>query len=106
MRRAGPGGHKEINRTNLSLADCRARLAEPLGKAQLALLKMRNTSAAFSPDADIAVSCNGSTLAITWRAGGEAAALHADLAEGTFEARITDMDTGREKESITMDCLQ
>ena len=106
VRRAGPGGHTEINRTNLSLADCRARLAEPLGKAQLALLKMRKTSAAFSPDADIAVSCNGSTLAITWRAGGEAAALHADLAEGTFEARITDMDTGREKESITTDCLQ
>ena len=101
VRRAGPGGHKEINRTNISLADCEARLAEPLGQAQLALLKMRNTSAAFARDAEISVSCSGSGLSFIWRAGGEEASLTADLADCSFTARVTDAATGTEKARIT-----
>lgn len=101
VRRAGPGGHKEINRTNLSLADCEARLAEPLGRAQLALLKMRNTSAAFARDAEITVSCAGSALSFTWCAGGEEASLTADLADCSFTARVTDSASGTEKMRIT-----
>ena len=97
VRRAGAGGHKEINRTNLSLADCEARLSEPLGRAQLALLKMRNTSAAFAPDAEIDVSGSGSSLSFTWRAGGEEAVLTADLAGCSFTACVTDAASGREK---------
>jgi len=101
VRRAGPGGHKEINRTNLSLADCKARLSEPLGQAQLALLKMRNTSAAFTPGAEISVTSAGSGISFTWRAGGEEAALTADLADCSFTARVTDTASGREKALIT-----
>ena len=103
VRRAGPGGHKEINRTNLSLADCRARLAEPLGRKQLALLKMRNASAAFVPEAEQTVSCSGSRLTFTWRAGGEEAVLDADLADCSFVARITDPVSGMEKARISSD---
>ena len=105
VRRAGPGGHKEINRTNLTLADCRVRLAEPLGKAQLALLKLRGTSAAFAPDAERGVSCSGSQLTFSWRAGGEEAVLTANLADCSFIARTADSATGREKERITSDVL-
>ena len=101
VRRAGAGGHKEINRTNLSLADCEAQLSKPLGKAQLALLKMRSSSAAFSPDAERGVSCTGSSLAFTWRAAGEEAVLAADLADCSFVAMVRDSATGREKVRIT-----
>ena len=97
VRRAGPGGHKEINRTNLSRAECESRLAEPLGQAQLALLRMRNSSAAFAPDAERSVRCSGSALTFRWRAGGEEALLEADLADCSFTARITDAGTGKEK---------
>ena len=103
VRRAGPGGHKEINRTNLSLADCEARLSESLGRAQIALLKMRNTSAAFAPDAEISVTCSGSSLSFVWRAGGEEAALTADLADCSFCARVTDAVSGMEKERIAQE---
>ena len=101
VRRAGPGGHKEINRTNLSLADCEARLAEPLGQAQLALLKLRAASAAFAPDAQIEVSCAGPALSFTWRAGGEQASLTADLGSCSFTARVTETATGAEKALVT-----
>ena len=101
VRRAGPGGHKEINRTNLSLSDCRARLSEPLGQAQLALLRMRAASAAFAPDAEIEVSCSGPALSFTWHAGGEQASLTADLRDCSFTARVTDASTGAEKALLT-----
>ena len=105
VRRAGPGGHKEINRTNLSLADCEARLSEPLGRAQLALLKLRNNSAAFSPDAERSVSCSGSKLTFVWRAGGEEAVLTADLADCSFAACVTDSVSNQEKARITSECI-
>ncbi len=105
VRRAGPGGHKEINRTNLSRAECEARLAEPLGRAQLALLKLRNSSAAFVPEAEKEVSCRGSALTFRWRAGGEEAVLEADLADCSFTARVTGTDSGREIARITDSCL-
>ncbi len=105
VRRAGPGGHKEINRTNLSLADCEERLTQPLGQAQLALLKLRNSSAAFSPDAERSVSCSGSSMTFSWRAGGEEAVLTANLSDCSFTARIMDSGTGTEKSRFTSDCL-
>ena len=106
VRRAGPGGHKEINRTNLPLAECEARLAEPLGRAQLALLRLRNTSAAFAPDAEKEVACSGSALTLTWRAGGEEAVLEADLADCSFTARVADTASGQEKARVSSGCLQ
>ncbi|HBG94315.1 MAG TPA: glycosidase, partial [Chromatiaceae bacterium] len=43
----GAAGHKEINRTNLSVADVRADLARPIVRNQLELIRLRNTCAAF-----------------------------------------------------------
>ena len=105
VRRAGPGGHKEINRTNLTLADCRTRLAKPLGKAQLALLKLRSNSAAFAPDAERGVSCSGARMTFSWRTSREEAVLTADLSDCSFIVRTADTVTGAEKERITSDCL-
>lgn len=51
VEKAGSGGHKEINRTNLSLDDIREGLAKPVVKDQLELLRFRKTSPAFGFDA-------------------------------------------------------
>lgn len=90
VRRAGPGGHKEINRTNLTQQQVDAGLNDPLVQAQLRLLQMRSRCAAFSPDAEIAVQSSGARLSFTWRAAGQCAALEADLAACTFTATVTD----------------
>ncbi|MBQ2659004.1 MAG: hypothetical protein IJF87_10620 [Erysipelotrichaceae bacterium] len=66
MRRAGVGGHKEINRTNLSLKEAEALLEEDVVKKQLELLRYRNTCPIFSEDADISVECNETKMDIEW----------------------------------------
>ena len=50
MARAGEGGHKEINRTNLSLAEASARLSDPCVAKQLELLRLRASHPAFAAD--------------------------------------------------------
>ena len=88
MRRAGAGGHKEINRTNLSAADIEAGLKRPVVQKQLELLKLRATCPAFHPDAEIAVKDEGSALEIVWRHAGCEAALTADFASGEYQVAI------------------
>ena len=66
MRRAGVGGHKEINRTNLSLEETEELLKTNVVKKQLELLRFRNTCPVFTEDADIAVYCNETEFIIKW----------------------------------------
>ena len=66
MRRAGVGGHKEINRTNLSLKEAEALLEKDVVKKQLELLRYRNTCPIFSEDADISIDCNETKMDIEW----------------------------------------
>jgi len=88
VRRAGPGGHKEINRTNLSMDDAEAALKSDLVRKQLELLKLRNSHPAFSPDADIRVKADGKRLVITWQCGSNEASLDADLASKKYSISI------------------
>jgi len=85
VRRAGPGGHKEINRTNLTDADIEKALQKDSVKKQIELLKLRNSHPAFNDGADITVSAEGSSLEISWRCSGASATLSADLANNTFD---------------------
>lgn len=85
VRRAGPGGHKEINRTNLSTEAAEAALRSDLVRKQLELLHLRKTHTAFTQDADICVSADGPRLTITWNAGDSSATLTADMATKEFE---------------------
>jgi len=84
VRRAGPGGHKEINRTNLS----KDRLEEEVGKSlfrdQVELLRFRSSFPAFDLDADIRVEAGEGTFRATWEKDGCAAALEADLSACRF----------------------
>ena len=51
MRLAGEGGHKEINRTNLTSADAASRLSRDVVRGQLDLLRFRKNCPAFGPGA-------------------------------------------------------
>ena len=85
VAKAGAGGHKEINRTNLSLDDVGTGLQTPVVQRQLELLKWRNTFGAFGFDAECQVDHDTpDRLRITWRKDGHEAVLDADLSALTF----------------------
>nr|MCR5545433.1 glycosidase [Lachnospiraceae bacterium] len=86
VKRAGEGGHKEINRTNLSLCDVEEKLKLDVVKHQIELLRLRNTHPAFSLDSEIKVDSEGSNLHIEWKKDGHRVALLANLK--TFEYSI------------------
>ena len=76
--KAGSGGHKEINRTNLSLEQIDQGLQKEIVSKQLALIRFRNTCKAFS--GNIKVNSSGSNkIDISWSFEGEEAILFIDL---------------------------
>lgn len=96
MERAGAGGHKEINRTNLSKQDVTAGLEKPVVQKQLELLKARASYPVFGPDAQITVKAEGTKLFFSWENQGQKATLDADLSNDGFTVFITDTASGKE----------
>lgn len=96
MERAGAGGHKEINRTNLSKQDVAAGLEKPVVQKQLELLKARASYPVFGPDAQITVKAEGTKLFFSWENQGQKATLDADLSNHGFTVSITDTASGKE----------
>ncbi len=94
MKRAGKDGHKEINRTNLSLEDIQAGLQRPVVRDQLKLLRMRNTQDVFSETAAISADADGSRLFLKWETEEKRAILDADLASSAFSIDIHEKDSG------------
>lgn len=84
VRLAGEGGHKEINRTNLTLSMMEEKLEQPVVKEQLKLIRFRNTNPAFSEDAEISVSSEGKQFKIRWKYDEAVAELSVDFDKGTF----------------------
>lgn len=66
MEKAGVGGHKEINRSNLSLEQTKELLKKDVVRKQLELLRLRKTYPAFSEDAKINVEIDNANMFITW----------------------------------------
>ena len=91
VRRAGPGGHKEINRTNIPPEAIDGLLQNPCMLEQLDLLRLRSTHPAFGFDSELEIGGEGSTLELTWRKGGEWVSLHADLARATYSITGTSL---------------
>ena len=87
MEKAGVGGHKEINRSNLSLEQIETLLQKDVVKKQLDLLRFRNTCPVFTEDADIKVDCDGSQMTITWTNAHGSVSLHADFEAETYEIK-------------------
>lgn len=100
MERAGAGGHKEINRTNLSKEAMAAALEKPVVQRQLKLLKLRADCPVFQEGAAITVKAEGSVLTMAWEKGGQIAALKADLADASFTLTVVDEATGKEVYSM------
>lgn len=86
--KAGNGGHKEINRTTLSLQDIEVGLKKEIVKKQLALIRLRNTSKAFLGQVQInEVSDN--EIDIKWANKTEVAHLKVNLQSMKFSVNYT-----------------
>ncbi len=88
--RGGTGGHKEINRTTLSLADIDNGLEKNLVRDQLKLLKLRNIHPAFNGKLEIKPT-ESHRLHLTWRNGSHVAILEAGLRGHAFNVTYTDL---------------
>ncbi|MBD5520436.1 MAG: glycosidase [Lachnospiraceae bacterium] len=84
VEKAGAGGHKEINRTNLSLEEIEERMKLDVVKKQISMLQFRNTFPAFGFEAEFSVNCNNSSLEMCWKNQGCSAALSVDFEDGSF----------------------
>jgi len=87
--RGGTGGHKEINRTALTMSDVERGLGMPVVRDQLELMRLRNTSPAFEGDLEIA-DTDAHLLRLTWRNEGCSATLRADLRDHRFSVAYRD----------------
>lgn len=93
VERAGAGGHKEINRTNLTAEQIREKMQQPVVTKQLEMLRFRNTFPAFGFDAGMEASIGSSSqnlLTISWELRGCKAVLTADLSDCSFQIRAFD----------------
>lgn len=84
VERAGEGGHKEINRTNLSKKEITEGLKKQVVRKQLNLIKLRNTSTAFLGKVTFEKTFENQ-LRIKWMNGDEFAILTANLEDYSFE---------------------
>ncbi len=79
----GTAGHKEINRTTLSMTDIEHGLKQIVVRDQLQLIKLRNNSQAFYGDLKL-VDTPEHRLEMIWRNGNSSATLRADLLDLSF----------------------
>ena len=84
VKRAGAGGHKEINRTNLTLEQINEAMEKDVVKKQLDLLRFRNTCPAFGFDAKLDVTVDGTKMKFVWENNGAKAVLDADFADYSY----------------------
>ncbi|MCL2398158.1 MAG: alpha-amylase family glycosyl hydrolase [Defluviitaleaceae bacterium] len=85
VQQAGENGHKEINRTNLSLDHMENALNDELTVKQLELLRFRNTNPAFGSGAKLSVIGKEHKFSLQWENNGNIARLDADLKSCTYE---------------------
>ncbi|MCW9012167.1 MAG: glycosidase [Gammaproteobacteria bacterium] len=87
--RGGSGGHKEINRTTLSISDIEKGLQQAVVQDQLELLRLRNTSPAFEGELTIN-STEEHRLHLSWQYQQCVASLKADLRDFSFSITHND----------------
>lgn len=113
VKRAGAGGHKEINRTNFSQKDIESGLEKEVVKKQLEMLKFRKEFPAFGFDAEMEIRTKPAAqisdqaenalhfekipdeqmynrIYITWKKEGYLARLSADLKAHTYRIQALD----------------
>ncbi|WP_124067103.1 alpha-amylase family glycosyl hydrolase [Clostridium sp. E02] len=90
VKRAGAGGHKEINRTNLSWKQIEQAMKQKVFAKQIELVKFRNQFKAFGVDAKLEVKVDCNKMHFVWSNNGYKAVLDADLSNYNFEIAGTD----------------
>ena len=91
VEKAGPAGHKEINRTNLTLEQAYEGLEKDIVSQQLSLLRFRNSFPAFGFDAKLEIlQSSPEILKLRWKNNGCTATLEANLKD--FSCPITATD--------------
>ena len=90
VKRAGAGGHKEINRTNLTTEHMDALLETDVVKKQLELLTLRASDPAFAFDSKLTVTSNDGLMHFTWEKDGNVAELDANLNDYSFSIKTSD----------------
>ena len=92
VEQAGSGGHKEINRTNLSLEDIQKGLQQKVVRDQIELIRFRNTFPAFGFDAKLTVlDSTEQVLKLKWENKGYGATLYADLENYGFKIEVEEV---------------
>ncbi len=84
VKRAGAGGHKEINRTNLTMEQINEALGKEVVRKQLELLQFRNTNPAFGFDSNLTIESEGSVMKFIWEKDGHRAELEADFSDYSY----------------------
>lgn len=92
--KSSTGGHKEINRTTLTISDIEQGLKRTIVQNQLQLMRLRNTSPAFKGELEIP-DCTDRQLHLTWTNGQCSVTLKADLRDHSFSIVHRD-DSGDE----------
>ena len=91
VEKAGPAGHKEINRTNLTLEQACKGLEKDVVRRQLSLLRFRNSFPAFGFDAKLEIlDSKPEILKLRWENHGCAATLEANLKDYSCHITATD----------------
>jgi sucrose phosphorylase len=91
VEKAGPSGHKEINRTNVALEVACEGLKRNVVSRQLSLLRFRNSFPAFGFDGRLEIlTSNPEIFKLRWENNGCAATLEANLKEYRFTITATD----------------
>ena len=88
VERAGNGGHKEINRTNLSLEKIHEQLSKRAVQEQLKWIRFRNQSAVFEGAFEL-VKSHETDLTLRWSTATEEATLSVDLKALTAKIKHT-----------------
>lgn len=84
VERTGENGHKEINRTNLTMEYIKDALKQNVVKKQLELIRFRNINPAFESNAQMTFETQGNEIKILWRNGTHTATLTANLMDFTY----------------------
>lgn len=87
---AADGGHKEINRSNLSCEQIEQLIKKDVVSKQIEMIKFRNSSPAFGYEAEMTLSHKNGQLEIIWRNHGCEARLKVDLT--TYQFEISDLN--------------
>ncbi|MFH4969442.1 glycosidase [Gaetbulibacter sp. M240] len=85
----GSGGHKEINRTTLSLEDIQEGLKQDVVLNQLEIIRLRNTLNAFNGSLDLP-NVSDDQLVFSWTHGEDKAQLEVQLKDFSFKISYTE----------------